>query len=332
MVYNHTGTTGFARFSTYEPGSFLFFSNLSQAVFCKVGVSMFFIISGALMLGKKQEGFRDLFQKRILKYLFILISISIVYGLSNHILKGTHYTAETFFKSLYSSNIKYHLWYIYAYIAFLILVPLLQSFCNGMQNRHFIYLILMHLSFRMISVIDYLFWKDALSLESHLIATLPINIVLLPMIGYYIENRVDITNVGKKLLILWTTNIVLIALSCYMTYIRGIDRGIFSEADSQRYFSYFTFMNCITVFLTIKYIFNRVQLKENLRRTIVLISGCCFGIYLIHIMFQDLPIRMRIMKTIQEQAINPVISAWVYVIYLFVPSLILSFFARWMKE
>ena len=208
----------------------------------------------------------------------------------------------------------------------------LRSFFIGMENKHFKYLILIHFGFRIISVIEYLLWKDSISLESHMIAMLPINIVLLPLIGYYLENQVDIESVGNKLWILWIINIGCIALSCYVTYLRGIDRGVFSEADSQKYFSYFTFLNCAAVYLTIKYAVARVMPGERIKRFIISISGCCFGIYLIHILFQDLPIRTQLIQALEVQSIHPVIIILVYVTYLYVPSLIMTFSARTLKE
>ena len=332
VVYNHTGPIGFVRFSTYEPGTIPFFSNMFQAVFCKVGVSMYFIISGALMLNRTQEPIKSIFKKRILKYVIILIIISIVYGLSNHILIGIHYTAGSFFRILYSSNIKYHLWFLYAYIGYLIILPLLQSFCKGMENKHFLYLILVHFVFRMISVIEYLFWKDTLTLESHLIATLPVNIVLLPLIGYFLEYRVQIIEVKNKLWILWVANISCVVLSCYLTYIRGVDRGVFSEADSQRYFNYFTFINCITVYLTVKYIFSRIKLRKRTTQIIAFIGSGCFGVYLLHIIIKDLPYKAWIISSLQRTSVPLAFIAFVYVLYLFVLGLALSLILKKLRE
>ena len=74
VLFNHTGNYGYSLYmvsqeSRYYP-IYLF---LSVITVCNVPI--FFMISGALLLGK-EESLRVLFRKRIRKFLIVLIGIS----------------------------------------------------------------------------------------------------------------------------------------------------------------------------------------------------------------------------------------------------------------
>lgn len=324
VLYNHTMKIGFSLFVQYEAGSLSFWLNLGQAVFCKIGAYLFFVVSGALLLHRPQERIRDVYVKRILKYCFITICISIIYAISNMIFKGKTYTVSSFLEALYTSSIRAHLWFLYAYIAFLAMLPVLKAFCKGMENKHFIYIILMYFATRIIYIAEYLLWKGKVSIESSIMASLPLNSVILPLMGYFLEHRVDIERVKNKLWLIWIVNIALIALTCYVTYVRGIDTGVFSEKNSQTYFKYFTFYNCLTVYLTIKWLVTRIQFSEHVEKVIVWIGSCCFGVYLYHLLFKDSPYGGAVVSMLQNTGMPNFMIAWIYVLSMFIPSLLLT--------
>ncbi len=324
VLYNHTGGIGFSHFTQYEAGSLSFWLNLGQAVFCKIGAYLFFVVSGALLLHRPQERIRDVYVKRILKYCFIIICISIIYAISNMIFKGKIYTVSSFLEALYTSSIRAHLWFLYAYIAFLAMLPVLKAFCKGMENKHFIYIILMYFATRIIYIAEYLLWKGKVSIESSIMTSLPLNSVILPLMGYFLEHRVDIEKVKNKLWLIWIVNIALIALTCYVTYVKGIDTGVFSEKKSQTYLRYFTFYNCLSVYLTVKWLFTRIKLNERAEKVIVWIGSCSFGVYLYHLLFKDSPYGKVVVSMLQKTGLPQFIIAWMYVLSLFIPSLLLT--------
>ena len=75
VVFNHTGNRGYTLFN-YMSSSFLYFSYMAFSVFCKIAVPVFFMISGALLL-PKEDSFKQLFSKRILRMALVLVFISI---------------------------------------------------------------------------------------------------------------------------------------------------------------------------------------------------------------------------------------------------------------
>ena len=77
VAFNHTGDRGYMLFAD-SAGSALYFPYMAFSVLCKIAVPIFFMISGALLL-PKEESFKQLFQKRVLRMAVVLILVSIPY-------------------------------------------------------------------------------------------------------------------------------------------------------------------------------------------------------------------------------------------------------------
>lgn len=328
VIFNHTNTMGFVRFATRNPGSISFWLNLGNAVFCKFNVPLFFIISGALMLGKPQERIKDLFKKRIMKYIVILIVFSAFYAISNTILCGYQYTLESFLQTLYSSNIKYHLSFLYSYIAFLIMLPLLKAFCEEMQDKHFVYLIIICGITKLLPIIQYLLWKGKVSINSTIIPSLPLYALVLPLIGYFLEQRVQIQQIKRWLWPIWLINVLCIALCCYTTFVKGVDTGVFSESDSQTFFGNFAFINSIAIYCTIKVLFSRINLNNHIEKYLIMFGSTCFGVYLLHPFFKDMPYMKPFVQLLNSSSLPDICVTWIYVLSMFVPSVILTLLIR----
>ena len=54
---------------------------------------------------------------------------------------GIVFSWKEFAIKLYSYNLKYHLWYLYLYIAYLILLPFLNAMVKNLSDKDFKYLI-----------------------------------------------------------------------------------------------------------------------------------------------------------------------------------------------
>ena len=88
VIYNHTGNDGFFLFSICDVGSIQFWIYMAISIFCKFAVPVFFMISGALLLARKDESLKDLYCKRIFKIVIILFAFSALnYFIELHNLK-----------------------------------------------------------------------------------------------------------------------------------------------------------------------------------------------------------------------------------------------------
>lgn len=322
VIFNHTRTTGFFLFSLYEPNSFQYWICLIFSIFCKFSVPLFFMISGALLLDRQSESFKRLYTHRVGHMCFILIAWSFFYYLTEIRAGNETFSLVRFFSRLYDSNWNVSYWYLYAFIPFLMSLPLLQRIAQNLSNREYLYLLALYVAFNMIlPSVQYLLWHGDHNLNTSLrLAWISSNIFIYPLIGYFLQHRAkDYWNM-KKILLLWSANILTILLSCYLTYLRAKITGICDEDNSQTFHNTFILINCITIFVTLQYWGNHSKILEKLQKPIISIGSCTFGIYLLHIYIKDFTsLTPRLWHIFQEQIHMPaIIYAFFYCAAIFV--------------
>lgn len=126
VIFNHTGRGGFFLFSLYDVHSREYWCYLFISVFCRLSVPMFFMISGALMLNRRSESVKMLWIHRVFHMICILTIWSFFYY-AIAVKEGKEtFNICHFLSQLYESNWNFSYWYLYAYLSFLISLPLLQ--------------------------------------------------------------------------------------------------------------------------------------------------------------------------------------------------------------
>lgn len=136
VVFNHTGDRGFMLFAA-QTQSVLYFPYMLCSIFCKIAVPLFFMISGALLL-KKTETLKQLFSKRILRMTVVLLLVSVPYYFWLHRTQGIG--VADFFTYIYGNSATTSLWYLYSYIALLLLLPFLRCMVQTMKRQDYVYL------------------------------------------------------------------------------------------------------------------------------------------------------------------------------------------------
>lgn len=286
VIYNHTSEMGFSLFASRQPDSFQFWIYMFVSVFCKVAVPLFFAISGALLLGK-EESLEKLWKNRIIKMILILILFSIINYLNYCFYTGKPFRIKNLLVSIYDgpSMVNGHLWYLYAYIALLICIPFLRILIQNMQNVHFYYMIAIVLFVNGLSVIEYLLTQGETTLSSDFLEYLWIisDVIVYPCIGYFLHYNVEVKTIQKKTLwMVWLVNLLGIVITCFMTYYVGQLEGVINERTTEKFFNSFVIINCIAMFVTIRYIFEKHEIHDRLNKIILSIGKTTFGIYLIH--------------------------------------------------
>lgn len=289
VIFNHTGKAGYMLFTKREVGSIQYFAYMFISIFCKFSVPIFFAISGVLLLSKEQESLGRLWKKRVLKIVVTLVVFSgLYYG--QIVLSGQQtFDIQKFFWQLYDSDWNFSYWYLYAYIAMLMVLPFLRTMAKHLETKYFYYMFALVIFFKnILPFLQFLFWNGMHSLNGQLnIGWLTADIFFYPMLGYFLQYRVkDIEKKGKLILILWAVDIMGIALACYATHLRITRTG---EMEAQVFHNYFVMINMATLFLTIKYLFVRYRTKVPwwMEKLICSLGGCTFGIYLWHVMILD---------------------------------------------
>ena len=293
MIFNHTRYDGFFLFAQKEWGSLPFWLYLFISIFCRLALPLFMAMSGAVMLHREQEPLGVLWRKRIGKILLVLF----VFIIGNYVIDWHNFrfgfTAKDVFTTMYTgasagySHWYGHLWYLYAYMAFLCCLPFLRSMVQNLDNKYFYYMIAIALVAKSIlPAAEYLLTEGAVKLSGDAVPKwLLADFVLYPSIGYFLEHRITIRK--RDLIWLWAANLVTIGLTALLVYRQAVITQVLTTEESQGFHSLFAMVNCICVFATVKYIFEHHSVPNLLNRMILSLGQCTFGIYLIHIMILE---------------------------------------------
>lgn len=281
VLFNHTGNVGFFLF----PAA----SGLKQGIYCAISVlctlavPLFFMISGALLLGR-DESIGTVLKKRFLRFAAILAGASVLYWLYDAAVHHSPLDPGGFFTRLYSADLSVGLWYLYSYLSLMLMLPLLRRMARNMTNPEFLYLAVLSLIFTgLLPMAGYLVFRDSCQLNQHLSRALftAENVVFFLM-GYYFEHRLpEKYRTGKTVLLGAALSALAVLLSVGMTLYRGRVMGYFDEGESQCFHKSLIAIPTCTLYLACKLFFTRVRLSPRLQKLLALLAGTTFGVFLL---------------------------------------------------
>lgn len=112
----------------------------------RIGVPIFFMISGFLMLSNpKTENISEFYKRRIPRIVIPLISWNLIYWVMNSVFIGTPLRLSDFFTALINEGSCYHMWFAYTLLGIYLITPFLKRIvnaCNDYQLLIFIGIIL----------------------------------------------------------------------------------------------------------------------------------------------------------------------------------------------
>lgn len=293
VMFNHTGTNGYFLFSVRQQSPF-YGLYLFVSIFCKIAVPIFFMISGALILGK-EESIGTILKKRLLRFVIVLIGISFFY----HIYDCYYYNSEFDLKkcllTMYTGNAASHLWYLYSYIGIILMLPFLRRMVKTMEEKEYWYLVAGNLIFvGLLPIVQYLFTQGTVTLNSYISVPLFKCIdIFYFLMGYYFERILsDKYYTKKNLIISGILSVSAIAVSGIMTYYRAQVMGECNESVSQVFHSSLIAIPAFTVYFYSKYFFARAHISYRVENIIRLIGSTTFGIYLLEKLLRTLTIQI----------------------------------------
>lgn len=286
VIFNHTGSNGYFLFASYPFGTFPYFTYMIFTVICKIAVPLFLMVTGALLL-KKDIPLKNIYKDKILRIFLVLSLFSAFYYVRLYVLEYSDILSiPDFLIRLYKGDIIVPYWYLYAYISFLTAFPFLRAMVKSLPEYGYRYLIILSIIFvSIIPPLEYYLSSGEVSLNQYgKIGWLFTNIVIYPLVGYYLENILEFEKINKKHLIILTLFTIFgIFISCYMTYFKHNITGKCTEETSQDFLSIFALPVSISLYIKIKYLCEKVQFSDIINKIILSIGGCSFGIYLIHV-------------------------------------------------
>lgn len=279
VIFNHTGNRGFLLFSDIVDSK-LYFPYMLVSILCKTAVPLFFMITGALLL-PKQESLSKLFSKRILRMVAVLLLISIPYYFWLHRNQGLR--LNDFLTYIYGNSASTSLWYLYSYVALLLMMPFLRCMVKTMRKNDFQYLIFGYiLILGVLPCFEFLTWKGAVSLhKSFKPALFMTPNIFYALAGYYLEHVVDSQKLQKRKIgpaIL--LNCVVLSVTCFMTAYQSRVIGECSAEQLEQFFNCFICIPAMTLYYIIKHEAERIH-SARLEKVLPILGGTVFGIYLI---------------------------------------------------
>lgn len=111
------------------------FINLWESII-RFAVPVFFMISGALIIGNKKENFLDFYIKRLTKIVLPYLLISIIYSLGNQFLHTRIINLKVIINNIVNFDAHYHLWFFKSLIIVYIFVPLIRNLVKLLESKN----------------------------------------------------------------------------------------------------------------------------------------------------------------------------------------------------
>ena len=284
VLWNHT-TTGFDLYNRVldMPKHMLY---LSFSIFDKIAVPLFFMASGALLLGR-EESWRKILRHRVRRFALILLVVSAI-NYCQYFNDNARFSFMDFLTRLYTGSIRTPLWYLYAYLAFLLSLPFLRKMARCMRETDYMWLVVFFIVTQLLSVADF-FWFHGNNYHiSDFRFFTALNYVVYSLCGFYIERVMKKEKLNLETLTLY---IILSFLSIGGTYLLTEWRmewfGNWTSNDSQAFFNVFIPIPSVTVFYIAKYWFTRHPASGRKAAVWSLLATGTFGTYLFERFWRD---------------------------------------------
>ena len=275
VIFNHTGDNGFFRF-TVTDNIVEYMISMLLAIFCKVGVPIFFMISGALLI-PKEEDLTTLLKKRILRIVVAIVLFSFVLYVRQYLHHPEYgFGISYFIKYIYSQPFVTPYWFLYSYLAILLLLPFLRKMARNMSKNDYLYFMVLVILFQCFIPIFNYFYGANLNINLFICESS----VAFFLLGYGMDYVCDLSVYTKRgCYILQLVAFVSIILSGFMVYIDYKRSGGYTE----NFISVFVTVQAVTLYYCMKYWCRPTEktLLGWLRKMIIYMGSCTFGIYLL---------------------------------------------------
>lgn len=326
VVFNHTWTSGYMLYSAVGRSYRYYYPLLFLSILCKIAVPVFFMISGALLLGR-EETYRELYGKRVARMLLALILFSFVeycyklaLGAGN---VGAAFRAVAdgfrpadFFRGIYSEEQAAAYWYLYAYLDFLVMLPLLRKMVRAMRAEDYRYLVVLQLVIvGGLPILEYFLWGGAYTVQKDFdIVFVTTAGVFYPLIGYALEHVLEERwYTGKHALILTALGVAAIVICCLLTTDR---MQITGEKTAEVFHNSLIALPACAAYFTAKFLCEKYKLPNPVRRLASVAGSTVFGIMLLEdILRKEL---MGIFESLKPTVgIFPACVVWVAAVVVF---------------
>lgn len=187
-----------------------------------------------------------------------------------------NFSFHNFIYLLYTGNIRGSYWYLYLYLAYLLLLPFIRNIALQMDTEKFFYLIILSTFIDTMGLIAY----DSPELYSSFYGYISVingYSILYPLLGYGAYNYLQKKSITLLEQIIWFLIFFATVCSCsWLVYNEYMTSGSYSEAYIWR----FTALLTVPVYILLYDFSRKIHISLKCKKIIKLISNSCFGIYL----------------------------------------------------
>lgn len=277
-VYVHTGASAMYHFEIDVVGlsAWISFIMMILAQACN---NIFFMITGAVLLSK-EESIGAVLKYRFLRMLIVVILFSFVQYIYNYTLRPEiGMEISVFFEVIYRTSVISQYWFLYAYLALILILPFLRMLTREMKPIHYIYLFVVYVLIEgILPVVEYYWKNEPLNLSIPMLE----QIIICPLLGYFIEQYGDdYLDQWKSLFV--TNAVAAVAMVIGLKYSR-----VNYYVDGRITVLYgLLLIIAVTIFVDIRFICRRWQMPALLKRSILFLGGGVFGVYLFEPQLRD---------------------------------------------
>lgn len=277
VIFNHTGNAGFLAFQE-QNNIILKIIEILCSSFCLVAVPLFFMCSGVLLL-PKEESINGLYKKRVVKYLTVILAFTLGYYISLSLYGHAQMNFGWILNTIYSTttfSFSGSYWFLYSYVAFLIMLPIFRIIAKHITREIMIYICTLYFIFGgMLPLLEYMFGFGSIALSIPF-ATNPA--FFYPLVGFYIEEN-DISFFRNKKIMFAV--MIMTAISFVSSTVISLV-SLHQDKFVNEYLTIFEGFIVIFIFILGRDVLKKVKLTSKIKKIIMQISNCTFGIYLIH--------------------------------------------------
>ena len=323
VMYMHTGENAYYLYAFPCP-IYLKILYIATTAMVSVAVPIFFMISGALLIDK-EESIKDVMLKRVLRIVIIIIIFSVIEYIYHIKVYGFPVDLQFFLQNTIGGSMIPSYWYLYAYLAYLLGLPLLRKLARNMSNRDYIYLFILYLIIEGVFT-AVIFFLNISELNGFFVVPFINRVIIFPLAGYFLENRLPKEKYNAKgLAIALISMIVVLAFIVIMTMIRDLPFEQFTVYDKGMYITGFTFVLDIGLYYIIKLMFVGRTPGKVFTKFMAILSSTVFGVYLIDNIVRD---QMMPLFTAIEPYVGKYLGSWLYILSSFLVGAVIIFIVK----
>jgi len=272
VIVNHTNSVIFLGTT---PQNLTWFVSLAYFFVSKIAVPVFFMISGYLLLNKKDD------LKKSLQRFSRIAVVLIVWGFIYAIYKSCYVNSDPSFLNIIQMALSTFrksptnaLWYLYTYLGILLMLPFLQKMTSLMTKRDYhIFFIISITCYSVLPILTHYFPNFRLSSDFQL----PLfgGYICMLLIGQYFS-RFEIKKTKLRFFVSCLLFAIMVVFNVVATYFE------YTKSDSKYlFFDNRTFFPILLQSVCVFYMASFVRFSKNFGKIISYIGSCTFGIYLI---------------------------------------------------